>query len=120
MKLCNRINLMLLPTILSYRFNMMEYGDFRAFLDIGEHILDNEDIGNLDDKYVYGVKISLSNEEEEILVTFRHVDYSNQITIKVGNYGKDDYLHYDLINAIKRTIAHKIDKKNIVNNINYY
>lgn len=114
MKLKNKVYLKMFPMYLLNYLNKIERNEFMAFLDIAEYILSNEDIGNLDDKYVISVKVSHSNDAAVVSVTVNHIERSAQITILVGNYGRDDYWFYDLVSAINNIFGNKYNKRDMV------
>lgn len=114
MKLKNKVYLKMLPMHILNCFNKIERNEFLAFLDISDYILSNEDIGNLDDKYMVAVKVSHSNSADVVSVTVNHIERSAEITILVGNYGRDDYWYYDLTTAINKIFGNKYNNWDIV------
>lgn len=114
MKLKNKIYFKLIPMFILNVTRRIEKSEFMAFMDIAEYILFNKDIGNLNDKYMIEVKVSYLKEEDMILITFKHVDYSDRISLVVGNYGRDDYWYYDLLEAINKIFGSKHNNWDIV------
>lgn len=115
MKLGGRCSYNFFKLYILKKLNRVEVGEWKAFLDIADHILSNDDIANLNEEDVVIVKVSHSNDADVILVTFNHIDYHKDIVVEVGNYGKDDYWNIDLINALNKTIAYKVPKRRIIN-----
>lgn len=96
-------------------FNRLEDSEWKAFLDIAEHILNNDDIAQLNEKDVVIVKVSHADHADVILVTFNHIDYDEDVVIEVGNYGRDDFWYMDLMNVLDYTITKKIPRRYIFN-----
>ena len=108
MRLQNRIKLSYLKYNTLFKLNRIEDSEYEAFLDIALFVLDNDNVGFLDEKRVVGIEAH-TQDDGGVLIKLDHLD-SNLLELNVGNYGADDYYYMDLVNAIHNTIGYSLNR----------